>query len=72
MDLKSRGKQDLLLRYMDDLKENLPEGVSKADVDREIELAKRTFDVASNKHIKRYAKSAGGINGDNHKALLCL
>ena len=72
MDLSSRGKQDALLGFMEDLKSNLPEGVETSDIDREIKLAKRTFEVMKNPNVKRYAKSAGGINSDNHKALVSL
>lgn len=72
MNLKSKGKQDRVLEYMEDLKQNLPEGVTAEDIDTEIALAKRTFEVMDSKVVRDYAKNSGGTNSENHKLLVSL
>ena len=66
----SGDKQDRVLRYMADLKKNLPEGVTAADIDNEIKLARRTFAVADSKAVKAYAKAGAGVGSVDHKQLV--
>lgn len=72
MNLKSKGKQDAVLQYMEELKQNLPEGVTAEDIDNEMTLAKRTFEIMDNKIVREYAKNAGGVNSENHKLLTSI
>ena len=68
----SMGKQDRVLNYMEELKKNLPEGVTVADIDKEIKLARKTFAVANNKNVLNYAKNGGGVGSVDHKQLVGL
>lgn len=68
----SEGKQNAVLDRMTEILDNLPEGVSRDDMENEIATARKTFQVANSKEVKEYAKRGAGLYSTDHKTLVSL
>lgn len=68
----SEGKQQSVLNRMTEILDNLPEGVSRDDMENEIATARKTFQVANSKEVKEYAKRGAGLYSTDHKTLVSL
>lgn len=72
-DKKIKGKEENVITALEMMKEQLPEGLTKEDVEKEIERAKITMQYADSKLAKKIAKTAGVTYGsDEYKTMVGL
>jgi len=72
VDAVTKGKEEYIVNYLNELAQNPPEGISTEDIKDEARIAQRTMAVANNKKILGYANRAGGVGSEAHKLLTAL
>ena len=68
----SEGRQNAVLNRMTEILDNLPDGVSRDDMENEIANARKTFQIANSKEVREYAKRGAGLYSTDHKTLVAL
>ena len=67
-----RGEFDFVIKNLEELEKNPPEGYTAEDIKNEIKLAKRIASIADSKHVREYAKKSGGYGSEDHLLLTSL
>jgi len=68
----TKDKAAHVLKYMEELVKNPPEGYTSKDISDELEIAKETLSTANDKNVLRYVKKTGAYGSDDHKLLTGL
>lgn len=72
VDKKLKGKEKEVLDAIDNLKYNLPEGVTTEDIDAEKARAKRIMSIANSPHMEKLMKSISRYGSEDHAILAGL
>ena len=72
VDKKLKGKEKEVLDAIDNLKYNLPEGVTAEDIDAEKARAKRIMSIANSPHMEKLMKSISRYGSEDHAILAGL